>query len=143
MALLVTGSIPDVGSSKKTIFDFPIKAIPRLSFLLLPPLSCLESLFFSVYRQHLVKIQSISYSSSIPENPFILPQYLKCSSTLRSSQRTSLQTHIPVYYLILSRLLSMESPQNFTDPESFEIRPVTKLIVVVLPAPLWPKIHNN
>jgi len=48
----VTGSIPDVGSSKKIILDFPINAIPSDSFLLLPPLSSFESLNYSLFKAH-------------------------------------------------------------------------------------------
>lgn len=36
-------SIPDVGSSKNIIFEFPTKLIPRESFLLDPPESVLTN----------------------------------------------------------------------------------------------------
>lgn len=52
MALLDTGSIPEVGSSKNTTLDPPKIAIANESFLLLPPESVFTILPFSPSRAH-------------------------------------------------------------------------------------------
>lgn len=45
--LLEIGSIPDDGSSKNIILEFPIKDIPNDSFLFIPPERCYEYKFLS------------------------------------------------------------------------------------------------
>jgi len=57
---LLTGSIPELGSSKKTTFEFPTKAMPRESFLLFPPDKVFVSFFLSDYKLHLLIISSSS-----------------------------------------------------------------------------------
>ena len=52
MARRVTGSIPEVGSSRNITFEFPTSAIASDSLRLLPPLSYLAYLFLSPYNTH-------------------------------------------------------------------------------------------
>lgn len=56
---------PDVGSSRKMICDFPVSAIPRHSFRLLPPLRVLASLSFSVYKPTSAITESTSMRVSL------------------------------------------------------------------------------
>lgn len=49
---LELGSSPEEGSSRKINLDFPIRALAKDSFLLLPPDKFFESLSFSVSMLH-------------------------------------------------------------------------------------------
>ncbi len=43
MPLLASGSIPEVGSSNMTTSDPPMSAMPRFTFLFIPPLNLVTS----------------------------------------------------------------------------------------------------
>ena len=61
---LELGSIPEEGSSKNIIFEFPIKAFAKQSFLLFPPDKFLASLPFSAAKAHSLIVCSMFASIS-------------------------------------------------------------------------------
>ncbi len=86
---LLTGSNPDVGSSKYTILLPPIIAIPSDNFLLLPPFKINVYLFLSFINPHFNNVSSISYYILLFSTYFISATNLKCSSTVKLSYNIS------------------------------------------------------
>jgi len=107
-----TGSIPEVGSSRKMIFDPPVRAIPRDSFRLLPPLRFLASFSRSCCKPTSLIINSISFDAVFPSNPLMLAMNCKCSYTVMSSYNTSLWVQSPISYLASSKSSSNSSPKT-------------------------------
>lgn len=87
MALLENASMPDVGSSRNTIFDYPINAIPNDNFRLDPPDNTLTNVFLS--DSNSVVINKSSICLSILSIPLIPAINYKCSTTVNSSYRQS------------------------------------------------------
>lgn len=66
------GSSPEVGSSRNIIFEFPINAFAKDSFLLFPPDKFLESFPLSLFSAHSDRTYSIFLSISWVGIPLIL-----------------------------------------------------------------------
>ena len=142
ITLLDKESIPLVGSSKNIIDDPPINASANDNFLLFPPLNIFINLFLSYSNYVIFNVSSISFSNESPTNPLTYPINYSISYTVKLSYNTSLYEHIPTLFLMLSILFSNSRPFMNILPLVFSIRPVSMLIVVVLPAPLCPNKHN-
>lgn len=140
IALLDKASIPEVGSSRKMTYELPTKDIAKDSFLFDPPDNAETKQFYSSINSVTSNISS--NSELCIYTPLIENINCKCSKTVKSSYRQSFYVHNPRLNLILSKSRSKSLPYILTIPLVFEIIPVNNEIIVVFPAPLWPKRQN-
>ena len=96
-ARLAPRSIPEVGSSRRTSFDYPIKAIETESFLLFPPEREPDLLFLSIVKPTSRTISLISFYLSLISPPLSSKNKSKCSMGVRSSNKTSCYGQTPIF----------------------------------------------
>mmetsp|Transcript_8940 Transcript_8940/g.8835 ORF Transcript_8940/g.8835 Transcript_8940/m.8835 type:complete len:204 (-) Transcript_8940:1262-1873(-) len=131
--------MPEVGSSRKTILDPPMKAIPTDNFLFCPPDRVLEyALRFSVNPTLCIIFSTSSFRSALLV-PLNVANSCKCSSTVNISNRISCWGQTPRFFLIAAISVLISSPSMVADPAEGGVSPVNMEIAVVLPAPLCPK----
>ena len=137
------GSIPEDGSSNKTIFALPKRAIASWSFLFYPPERSEAGVFRFKSRLKSYRMSSITWSwFSIALNKL---KNLRFSSTVILLISTSSYGHTPIkstklpYSFKRSMSLFLMMFITFAEPDVGLTNPVNIFIVVVFPAPLWPK----
>ena len=136
--LLDNASMPLVGSSKNIIENSPINANANDNFLLFHPLKIFINLSLSYSNHVIFNISSISFSRESPTSPLTYPINWNISYTVKLSYDTSLHEHKSTLFLMKSILFSNSIPLINILPLVFSIKPVSILIVVVLPEPLCP-----
>lgn len=136
--LLVSGSRPVVGSSRKTTLGFETRLIPIESLLLIPSGKALISTFLSDTKWTSFNTQFTICSSSDGETPLILEQNSKCSSTVIISHKISNYGQTPIYSCTISSYFLMLKPPIQALPFVVGQRPVSCDIKVVFPAPFGP-----
>lgn len=139
ISLLAVVSSPEEGSSRKISFDPPMRAIPSWSFHFIPPESppTLEFHLWYIFRSHNTYLISVFLLlNGVPLKSYIM---LKCSQGVNNGKRILCWGHIPMIFLNLLVLLNTSTPITSACPLLFESIPLKQFIVVVFPAPLWPK----
>ena len=132
------GSIPDVGSSRKTTFGRPMNAIASESFLRCPPDR--SPVLYASFSE-----SATSFTAAITSRPIIffgIPPNAayssRCSFTVSVGHRTSNCGQIPSDARIVGMSVLIDRPFIFASPPLALSMPVRMLIVVVFPAPLCP-----
>mmetsp|Transcript_25722 Transcript_25722/g.35378 ORF Transcript_25722/g.35378 Transcript_25722/m.35378 type:complete len:238 (+) Transcript_25722:266-979(+) len=132
------GSIPEVGSSKRTNFGSPTSAIDNDNFRFIPPDRADASTYlFSVNPTSLITLSTES-CNRYPYNPLILPKNSRCSCTVKQGNNTLYCGHTPVIWRIAGKSPAKDLPYICTLPAVASTSPVSVEIVVVFPAPLCP-----
>lgn len=103
-------SKPEVGSSKMIRRDPPTKAIASESFLFIPPESVLDILFLCSLSITMSIISLIWASMTVGLMFFSSHTRLRCSLTVRCSNRTSNYWQRPKLYLTPSKSVSRLCP---------------------------------
>ena len=132
------GSIPEVGSSKKTTSGFVTNAIARDNLRFWPPERFpvgVSSFSSSATSATACTTASRNSLRGIPPNA---AYSVKCSRTVIIGQSTSNWGQIPKLARIVDMSVLIDLPLIKASPPVLSSIPVSMEIVVVLPAPLWP-----
>mmetsp|Transcript_27002 Transcript_27002/g.89627 ORF Transcript_27002/g.89627 Transcript_27002/m.89627 type:complete len:238 (-) Transcript_27002:1832-2545(-) len=136
--LLLNGSIPEVGSSKKQTGGRPKSAKHKDNFRFCPPdKPPARVLAFSMSPTCAIMSCALA-STSWPGTPRRRAKMTKCSRTVSSSQSTSCCGQTPMRRRISASSVRRERPATVASPDVGATMPVSMLTVVVLPAPLCP-----
>mmetsp|Transcript_58428 Transcript_58428/g.136560 ORF Transcript_58428/g.136560 Transcript_58428/m.136560 type:complete len:255 (-) Transcript_58428:925-1689(-) len=132
------GSMPEVGSSRKHTRGWPMIAKQRDNFRRCPPESEDARVFiFSVSPTSSI-ICCMRPGTSLRCTPRRRQYMRRCSPTVRSCHKTSCCGQTPMILRMLAIPVHMEKPAMLASPLVGAIMPVSILMVVVFPAPLWP-----
>mmetsp|Transcript_45107 Transcript_45107/g.130243 ORF Transcript_45107/g.130243 Transcript_45107/m.130243 type:complete len:206 (-) Transcript_45107:2410-3027(-) len=140
---LVCGSMPALGSSKKSTRGLPSKARATFNFLFMPPdrEDAAADLFGNSSTMRSTSSQADAVASS--ERPMRAPKRWTCSSTVKVSHSTFCCMQNPICLRTSSLLSGRRWPKTSTSPEVCGTIPVSTAIVVLLPAPLWPNKQKH
>mmetsp|Transcript_34797 Transcript_34797/g.63335 ORF Transcript_34797/g.63335 Transcript_34797/m.63335 type:complete len:200 (-) Transcript_34797:129-728(-) len=130
--------MPEVGSSRNTTLESPMKAMPTLSLRFCPPESDLAFLFRFSVRPTSTIIFSTAPFRAARGTPLKTAYIRRCSRTVRSGYRMSCCGHTPSVRRMNFICVNTSRPWMKAAPPVGASRPVSIEIVVVLPAPLWP-----
>mmetsp|Transcript_36306 Transcript_36306/g.87548 ORF Transcript_36306/g.87548 Transcript_36306/m.87548 type:complete len:260 (+) Transcript_36306:4756-5535(+) len=136
------GSMPLVGSSRRTTLLPPQNAIATDSLRFIPPLRFFENVLRFSNKATSLMIWSMCSSASACDmsaySPFKRAKNRICSRTVNWGKRQSCWRQIPIFWRIpfISELISL--PATRALPDDGANAPVSMAIVVVLPAPLCP-----
>ena len=133
------GSNPLVGSSSKTTFEGPMRAIAICSRRFMPPESvdARASPFCSSPTSR--SFFAISRFTSRDGTPFRTANIRKCSAHVNDGNNTFCCGHTPRHLRQSAREPSNECPATIASPPDGGVSPVSIAIVVLFPAPLGPR----
>mmetsp|Transcript_16278 Transcript_16278/g.50523 ORF Transcript_16278/g.50523 Transcript_16278/m.50523 type:complete len:205 (+) Transcript_16278:418-1032(+) len=137
------GSMPALGSSKKTTRGAPISEIATESLRRLPPDSERDSFTRCGSRPHSSTSISMTCFAVSPVSPCSPAYRSRCSSTVRRSCVASNCGQYPIIARVASASATMSFPQMVASPRVGICSPQRIEIVVVLPAPLVPRNPNT
>ncbi|RNA31840.1 hypothetical protein BpHYR1_020786 [Brachionus plicatilis] len=139
MLRLPEGSTPAEGSSRMTVLEPPTNATATDNFRCMPPDKFFEKSFFFGLKPVSSSIFSSSFSVDFLSRPFSLAKNHKCSLTVKCGKSTLCWGTKPSDFRIesIDSVMSMSSIRAV--PDVGEYSPVSKCMVVLFPAPLWPR----
>mmetsp|Transcript_17546 Transcript_17546/g.34250 ORF Transcript_17546/g.34250 Transcript_17546/m.34250 type:complete len:193 (+) Transcript_17546:3690-4268(+) len=145
IARRLKGSTPEVGSSRNTTLLSPRSAIAIDSRLFCPPdIVPARWPFLPSTSSCTSAIASATAASSFSGGtPLTRPYRRRCSGTVSSANKTSCCGQMPRKDRIAGMSVLTSRPQIFAAPAEIGSMPVSMLMVVVLPAPLWPSRTNT
>mmetsp|Transcript_33932 Transcript_33932/g.100786 ORF Transcript_33932/g.100786 Transcript_33932/m.100786 type:complete len:233 (-) Transcript_33932:144-842(-) len=137
------GSMPLEGSSRITRYGLERKASAQLSFRFMPPeradeRACILSMSATAERS----CSPLFTSASFDMFP-ILPKSMRCSKTVSSSTSTLCCGQKPMSLRTIRSCSGTWEPLTLIVPRVWGRQPVSIIIVVVLPAPLWPRRQKH
>ena len=138
MARRECGSIPLVGSSRKTVDEAPISETARHSLRFWPPESASALVCVFSARVTCSRSVRIAASSSAPRRPLSEPYSRRCCAGVSCAKIVLSCGHTPSDWRIATIAVRIESPSIHASPPSGGMSPVSIEMVVVLPAPFAP-----
>mmetsp|Transcript_8624 Transcript_8624/g.35138 ORF Transcript_8624/g.35138 Transcript_8624/m.35138 type:complete len:347 (-) Transcript_8624:1963-3003(-) len=134
------GSMPLVGSSRNTTRGSPMKAIASDNLRRCPPESALAGVSIFAPRSTERAARTASAAATAVEGaPLMRAKISKCSRTVMLGHRISNCGQRPSERLMAPMSSDTESPSMSASPWVGCSMPVRSAMVVVLPAPLWPR----
>ena len=141
--LLVSGSNPVVGSSKKIIFGYDTRLIAMDSLLFIPRGSSVINYYLYCRSWTSFNAFVTFISNSYGGIPFILAKKYKCSSTVSSFHNKSNWGQTPICNYTISSCDLISKPPIHALPSVGGYRPESCVTRVVFPAPLGPNNPNS
>mmetsp|Transcript_58666 Transcript_58666/g.154522 ORF Transcript_58666/g.154522 Transcript_58666/m.154522 type:complete len:257 (+) Transcript_58666:1930-2700(+) len=137
------GSMPLDGSSRITRYGLERNASAQLSLRFMPPDRAEERVCILSISATAVSSSSPLFTSSPRAMPPILPKRSRCSKTVSSSTRTLCCGQKPMSLRTDRSCSGTMDPRTLIVPADWGRQPVSIIIVVVLPAPLWPRRQKH